>query len=202
MFVGGTDSTSTTMEWAMAELVKHPSTMKKAQEEVRRVVGKKLKVEASDTNQMEYLKCVIKESLRLHAPAPLLVHRETSSSVKMGGYEIPAKTRVFANAWAIQRDPKLWDNPEEFIPERFYNNPVNFMGEDFHYIPFGAGRRGCPGTLFGVTSAEGVVANLLYWFDWKLPGDTVGEDLDMTETFGLTVFKKIPLYLVPVMYSA
>ncbi|XP_059643363.1 cytochrome P450 71A1-like [Cornus florida] len=202
MFVGGTDTIATVMEWAMAELVKQPTLLKKAQEEIRRVVGKKCKVGEEDINQMDYLKCVIKESLRLHAPAPFLNPRESSTSVKLAGYDIPPKTRVFINAWAIQRDPKLWDKPEEFVPERFVNNPIDFKGHDFQFIPFGAGKRGCPGTLFGVTEVEYVLANLLYWFNWELPSGASKEDLDMSEAYGLVVHKKTPLQLVPVLHSS
>ncbi|KAK7853592.1 cytochrome p450 71a1 [Quercus suber] len=123
---------------------------------------------------MDYLKCILKESLRLHPPVPL---------------SVPRKTRVFINVWAIQRDPKLWDRPEEFIPERFINNPVDFIGQNFKFIPFGV--------------VEYVLANLLCWFDWRLPTiNAQGEDLDMTEVNALTAFRKNPLYLVPILYSS
>jgi cytochrome P450 len=197
MFVGGTDTTSTILEWSMAELVKNPSIMKRAQEEVRRVVNKKSKIDVNDINKMDYLKCIFKEILRLHPPLPLSIPRETITSVKIGGYDIPAKTKVFANIWAIQRDPKVWERLEEFIPERFEDNPIDYKGQDFEFIPFGGGRRGCPGMTFGVASVENVVANLLCWFDWKLKG----EDLDMTEINALTASKKIPLHLVPTLHS-
>ncbi|XP_059443549.1 cytochrome P450 71A1-like [Corylus avellana] len=202
MFVAGTDTSSTVSEWLMAELIKNPGIMKRAQEEVRRVVGKKSKIDVNDINKMDYLKCVLKETLRLHPPVPLLVPRETITSVKIGGYDIPPKTRVVTNAWAIQMDPKVWERPEEFLPERFEGTSVDFRGQDFEFIPFGGGRRGCPGLTFGVASVEYVVANILYWFDWNLPGDNVqGEDLDMSEANGLTVTKKIPLWLVPILRS-
>jgi len=201
MFVGGTDTSSTMMEWAIAELVRNQNIMRKAQEEVRKIVGKKSKVEANDIEEMGYLKCIIKETLRLHPPAPLLVPRETSASVELGGYYIPPKTRVLVNAFAIQRDPSFWDRPDEFLPERFDNNPVDFKGQDFQFIPFGSGRRGCPGALFGVTAVEFVIANLLYWFDWRLPDGASQEELDMSEICGMTAYKKIPLLLVPSLYS-
>uniref|UniRef100_A0A2N9IVJ3 Cytochrome P450 n=1 Tax=Fagus sylvatica TaxID=28930 RepID=A0A2N9IVJ3_FAGSY len=202
MFVGGSDTTSTTLEWTMAELVKNPSIMKRAQEEVRRVVGKKSKIDVDDINQMDYLKCILKESLRLHPPVPLSVPRESSASVKIGGYYIPQKTRVFVNVWTIQRDPAVWDRPEEFLPERFKNNLVDLKDQNFKFIAFGGGRKGCPGLTFGVALAEYVIANLLCWFDWRLPTtDAHGEDLDMTEENGLTVFKKIPLHVVPILHS-
>ncbi|KAF3438795.1 hypothetical protein FNV43_RR21560 [Rhamnella rubrinervis] len=203
MFLGGSDTTSTTLEWLMAELIKHPNVMKKLQEEVRRVVGQKTNIEMNDINKMEYLNCVMKETLRLHPPAPLLLPRETRKNIEMGGYHIPAKTRVFINAWAIQRDPRLWDRPEEFIPERFQNNSVDYRSQDLQFVPFGLGRRGCPGMSFALASTEFVIANVLYWFDWKLPEDGVlGEkNMDMTEAFGLAVHKKFPLHLIPIPYS-
>ncbi|XP_058180190.1 cytochrome P450 71A1-like [Rhododendron vialii] len=120
MLLAGTDSISSIMEWAMAELMKNPTTMQKAQEEVRTVVGMKSRIDQDDMDQMDYLKCVVKETLRLHPPAPLLIPRELTTSAKLGGYDIPPRTRVLINAWAIQRDPDLWDRPEEFLPDRVH----------------------------------------------------------------------------------
>ncbi|XVF49754.1 hypothetical protein PTKIN_Ptkin04bG0039000 [Pterospermum kingtungense] len=146
MFAEGTDTSATALEWMMAELIKHPNIMKKVQEEVRNVVGKKSKIDVDDINKMKYLKCIIKETLRLHPVLPFLFPRETSANVKLEGYDIPSKTIVYINAWAIQRDPNWWEQPEEFIPERFKNNPIDYKGQDFQYfIPFGCGRRGCLG---------------------------------------------------------
>ncbi|KAL2346963.1 hypothetical protein Fmac_000963 [Flemingia macrophylla] len=202
MIVGGSDTTSTTLEWIFAELLKNPNAMKKAQEEVRRVVGINSRVDENCVNQMNYLKCVVKETMRLHTPVPLLVARETASSVQLRGYDIPPKTMVFINAWAIQRDPKFWDNPEEFIPERFEISQVDLRGQDFQFIPFGSGRRVCPGISFGLASTEYVLANLLYWFNWKMPKNDVSrQNIDMSETNGLTVSKKVPLNLKAKLYK-
>ncbi|XWS37189.1 hypothetical protein CRYUN_Cryun19dG0021600 [Craigia yunnanensis] len=201
MFAGGTDTTSTTTEWVMAELLKNPNVMKKVQKEVRNVVGKKSKVDVNDINQMEYLKCVIKETLRLHPAVAFVVRRGTSESIKLEGYDIPPNTTVFINVWAIQRDPNWWDKSEEFFPERFENSTVDFKGQDFHFIPFGCGRRDCPGLSFGVTSVEYLIANLLYWFDWKLPAGENTDNLDMSEVHGLTVNKKFPLQVQPISHS-
>ncbi|XP_024025606.1 cytochrome P450 71A1-like [Morus notabilis] len=205
MFLGGSDTTSTALEWVMAELLRHPEVMKKAQEEVRRVMGNRSKIDLNDVNRMDYTKCVVKETLRLHPPVPLLVPRETIASAEISGCHIPEKTRVFINTWAIQRDPNVWDKSEEFLPERFQDNDVDFKGHDFEFVPFGSGRRGCPGLTFAVFGVEYIIANLLYWFDWKLPGDDDGailaKELDMSEVYGLTVHKKVPLYLVPIPYS-
>lgn len=205
MFVAGMHTTSAVSEWFMAEVVKNPNVMKKAQEEVRKVVGKKGKIDMNDINRMDYLKCVTKETLRLHPPAALLLPRETSESIELGGYHIPAKTQVIVNGWAIQRDPSSWDRPEEFIPERFQNmSSIDVINDqDFKFIPFGTGRRACPGWIFAIAAIEYFMANLLFWFDWKLPGDAMGEDLDMSEGQGIPSFnfKKVPLHLVPLPYS-
>ncbi|XP_030492931.2 cytochrome P450 71A1 [Cannabis sativa] len=201
MFLAGTETSSTTLEWLMTELMRHQKVMKKAQEEVRKIVGDKPKIDANDVNNMVYLKCVIKEVMRLHPPAPLLLARETTEKVELGGYHIPAKTQVFINAWAIHRDPKSWDRSEEFIPERFENDQyIDFkLGQDSHFIPFGFGRRGCPGLAFGLSTVEYLSANLLHWFDWKFPNED-DSSLDMSECYGLTVYKKVPLHLVPIPY--
>ncbi|CAJ1943748.1 unnamed protein product [Sphenostylis stenocarpa] len=202
MFVGGTDPAAVTLEWVISELVRNPSIMKKVQEEVRKVVGHKSNVEEEDINEMHYLKCIVNETLRLHPPATLLAPRQTISGVKLQEYDIPAESMVYINAWAIQRDPSFWESPEEFLPERFENSEVDFKGHHFQFIPFGFGRRRCPGMHFGVASVEYVLASLLYWFDWKLSeSDALKQDIDMSETFGLVVSKKTLLYLKPIAYS-
>ncbi|XP_022954772.1 cytochrome P450 71A1-like [Cucurbita moschata] len=195
MFVGGSDTTATVLEWTMTELMRNPAVMKKAQEEIRTIIGKKSKIEAEDIQKMEYMHRVINESLRLHPPIPLLVPRETTTDVEIDSYHIPSKTRVFVNAWKIQRDPENWHNPNEFIPERFMdNNSIDYKGQDYEFIPFGSGRRKCPGLSFGAASFEHALANLLHWFDWKLPSDCA---LSVEEENGLTVRKKTPLLLNP-----
>ncbi|CAK9140771.1 unnamed protein product [Ilex paraguariensis] len=139
---------------------------------------------------------MIKETLRFHPPIPLLVPREASRDVKVMGYDIAAGTMVVTNAWAIGRDPELWDEPEKFYPERFLSSSIDFKGHDFQLIPFGAGRRGCPGIAFAMVTNELVLANLMQKFDWELPHETKGEDLDMTECPGVTTRRKIPLLAV------
>ncbi|KAI3856481.1 hypothetical protein MKX03_011769 [Papaver bracteatum] len=197
MFVAGTDSSATVLDWAMAELIKNPDVVKKAKEEVRRVAGNKTKVEEHDLNQMAYLKCIVRETMRIHPPIPNF-SRKSSENSKIGGYDIPPNIEVFLNVFTIQRDPKFWDKPEEFRPERFIGNPVSFKGQDFQFIPFGSGRRGCPGMSFGLAVVELVLANLLYTFDWELPGGVSCEELDMAEKYGITTRRKAPLHVLPI----
>nr|A0A0N9HTU1.1 RecName: Full=Desmethylyatein synthase; AltName: Full=Cytochrome P450 family 71 subfamily CU polypeptide 1 [Sinopodophyllum hexandrum]ALG05134.1 cytochrome P450 family 71 subfamily CU polypeptide 1 [Sinopodophyllum hexandrum] len=201
-FLGGIDLPASVMEWAMAELMRNPSKMKIAQEEVRKVVGNKNKVDEDDVYQMNFLKSAVKETLRLHPPAPLLFARESYTSINVENYIIPPYTSVMINIWHIQRDPKLWDKAEEFIPERFMNSGIDYKSHDYEFIPFGSGRRGCPGMSFGVAAVEFAVANLLYWFDWKFVGDTTPETLDMTEDYCFALFKKKPLHFIPISRSS
>lgn len=198
MFAAGTDTTYTVLEWAMTELLRHPRVLKILQSEVRNMAGPKREISEDDLYKMPYLKAVIKETLRLHPPIPLLVPRESTADVKIMGYDIPAGTRVITNAWAIGRDPTSWERPEEFWPERFINSDIDFKGQNFELIPFGAGRRGCPGFLFAVSLEELVLATIVHKFDWELPYGMRGEDLDMTECTGLTIHRKSPLLAVAI----
>ncbi|KAL8205729.1 hypothetical protein R6Q57_009280 [Mikania cordata] len=196
----GSDTSSTVIEWAMSELLKNPSIMNKAQSEVKRVFSPKPTIEETDIRSLDYLKLVIKETLRLHPPAPLMLPMENKEKCEINGYEIPVKTRVVVNVWAIGRDPKHWEEPERFNPERFNNSSLDFRGLDFEYIPFGAGRRICPGISFGLANLELPLASLLYHFDWKLADESMKhQDLDMTESFGATVKRKNALKLVPIV---
>lgn len=203
LFLGGIDTSAITMEWAMAELARQPKLMKKAQEEVRRCIGNKGKVTEGDTDELQYLKMVIKETFRLHPPAPMILPRETLSHFKIQGYDVDPKTLVFVNDWAIARDPESWKDPEEFVPERFDGSSIDYKGQHFEFLPFGAGRRICPGMYMGTTTVELGLANLLYWFDWKLPNGMKEEDISMEEATGLalTISKKTVLHLVPVSES-
>ena len=157
----------------MVEMVKNPRVMKKAQHEIRQVFRRKGSVDESAIGDMKYLKAVIKETLRLHPSAPLLLPRECQERCEIKGYEIPERTRVIVNAWAIGRDPRYWTDPESFVPKRFldHSTVVDYKGSNFEYIPFGAGRRICPGLLFGLANVELPLAMLLYHFDWKLPNE-------------------------------
>ncbi|KAL6549683.1 hypothetical protein OROMI_020171 [Orobanche minor] len=197
MFGAGSETTSTSLEWTMAELIKNPRCMKILQEEVIRVAGTRREVDEDDLEKMPYLKAVFKEGLRLHAPAPLLVPRESTHDTKVMGYDIAAGTQIMISAWTISRDPALWENPEDFKPERFLDTSIDYKGQHFELIPFGAGRRICPGVSFAVAVSELALAKLVHAFDFDLPDGIRKEDLEMAETNGITVHKKHPLLAVP-----
>ncbi|GMN58587.1 hypothetical protein TIFTF001_027682 [Ficus carica] len=196
MFAAGTDTTFIVLDWGMTELILNPEVLEKAQAEVRSVVGARSVVLESDLPQLNYMKAIIKETFRLHPPAPVLVPRESTEQVTIDGYDIPAKTRIFVNAWAIGRDPQSWEDPETFKPERFLDSSIDFKGQDFELIPFGAGRRICPAMTFGTASVELALAQLLHSFDWELPPGVTAKDLDMTEVFGITMHRKAGLMVL------
>ncbi|KAF6153768.1 hypothetical protein GIB67_001001 [Kingdonia uniflora] len=195
------DTSATTIEWAMSELMKNPRAMEKAQAEVREVFKGKVDVDETDFHKLTYLKLVIKETLRLHPPVPLLIPRECRERCEIDGYEIPTKTKVIVNAWAIGRDPEHWKDSESFEPERFDGGDIDYKGTNFEFIPFGAGRRMCPGILFGIANIELPLVQLLYKFDWKLPNGVKPNELDMTECLGATMTKNNNLSLVPTLYG-
>ncbi|KAF8691308.1 hypothetical protein HU200_040434 [Digitaria exilis] len=184
LFSAGSETSATTLQWAMAELMKHPEVMKKAQAELRGNLNGKPKVTEDDLAHMKYMKLVIKETLRLHLAAPLLLPREAGESCKILGYDVPKGTTIFVNAWAI---------------ERFECATIDFKGTDFEYIPFGAGRRICPGIMFAQSNIELTLAALLYHFDWELVDGLKPSELDMAEGTGLTVRKKNDLLLHPII---
>lgn len=198
--VAGTITSSVVAEWAMAEMTKNPRIMEKAQAEVRQAFKGKKRIYGVDIQQLKYLKLVIKETLRLHPPGPLLAPRECREECNIAGYTIPINTVTIINAWALGRDPEYWNDPEKFEPERFSNSSVDFTGNNFEFIPFGAGKRMCPGINFAVTNVELLLAHLLFHLDWKLPGGISPEELDMTETFGASAIKKNELSLLAKFY--
>lgn len=196
LFSGGTDTSSTVMDWAMAELMRNPNVMRKLQNEVREAFKGKKVIEESDLQGLTYLKLVIKETLRLHPPVSLLP-RACRDECRVDGYFIPLKSKVIVNVWSMGKDPKYWDQPETFLPERFGNNSTDYLGNNFEFIPFGAGRRMCPGMNFGIANLMLPLSQLLYHFDWEMPKRMVPEDVDMTEADGITITRKNPLLLVP-----
>jgi cytochrome P450 len=195
------------LELAMAELMRNPQQMAKLQGEVRKNTPEGQEtVEEEDISSMPYLKAVVKETLRLHPPAPLLLPRLSMADRIVHGYYVPTGTRVFVNVWALGRDPESWEKPEESMPERFMDGGsaagVDFKGNHFQFLPFGAGRRICPGLNFGMATVEIMLANLMYYFDWQLPMGMQEKDVDMIEVFGLTVRRKEKLTLVPKLPGA
>ena len=198
MFIAGTDTIYKTIEWTMAELVKNPREMAKVQSDVRQVTSAEHRVVLEEElEKMSLLRAAIKEALRLHPPVPLLVPRETIQDARLHGYDIPAKTRVLVNAWAIGRDGESWENAEEFRPERFLSMPaVDYNSKDTRFIPFGAGRRGCPGVAFGTRLAELTLANMMFHFNWELPVGQDPESFEVLESSGLSPGLKSALILV------
>ncbi|CAN1859486.1 Desmethyl-deoxy-podophyllotoxin synthase [Linum perenne] len=198
LFLAGSETPSALIEWTMSEMVKHPKVLRKAQSEVRKLFAEKGRVDEAGIQQLDYLKLVIKEALRLHTPAPLVLPRECREECQIGGYDIPLKTTVVVNVWAIARDTRYWgEDAEKFRPERFADSSVSYKGGDFEFLPFGAGRRMCPGMGFGLASVELSLANLLFHFDWKLPLGVEPEKLNMDELFGITIRRKKHLELIP-----
>ncbi|XP_010431125.1 PREDICTED: cytochrome P450 71A24-like [Camelina sativa] len=198
IFVGGTDTSYALMEWVMTELLHHPECLNKLQEEVRMVCKGKPRVSEEDIQEMKYLKAVIKETMRLHPPLPLMVPHESTQDVKLRGYHIPAGTEVMINAWAIGREAATWGpDAEDFRPERHLDSSVDFRGQDFELIPFGAGRRICPAISFAVVLNEEVLANLVHQFDWRLPVESTEVRTGVVESTGIAVRRMFPLYAIP-----
>lgn len=200
MYGGGSESSAATITWAVAEMIKNPTIMEKVQAEVREIFEKEKLPNESDMEKLKYLKNVVKETLRLHPPGAFLLPRECGEACEINGYDIPYKSKVIVNVWAISRDPSFWSDPDRFYPERFDENSVDYKGNSYEFIPFGSGRRMCPGVTFGLVSVEFSLALLMYYFDWKLPNGVKKEDLDMSESFGVTVTMKEDLYLIPFTY--
>ncbi|TVU30576.1 hypothetical protein EJB05_22206, partial [Eragrostis curvula] len=200
LFGAGSDTSSITMNWCMTELIRSPAVMAKVQAEVREAFkGKNLLTEEDIAGaDLSYLRLVIKETLRLHPPVPLLLPRQTRETCQPMGYDVPKGTAVFVNVWAIGRDPKYWDDPEEFKPERFQNSNTDYKGNNFEFLPFGAGRRMCPGINLGLANLDLALTSLLYHFDWKLPNGMEPKDVDVWESMGLIANKRNNLILHPI----
>ncbi|XP_050243402.1 iridoid oxidase [Quercus robur] len=202
MFTAGTDTTTSTLEWAMAELFHNPETLKKVQAELRSTIDPDKKLQENDIENLPYLKAVIKETLRLHPPLPFLVPHMAMDSCKMLGYNIPKETQILVNVWAIGRDPKTWDEPLVFKPERFMEpNMVDYKGHHFEFIPFGSGRRMCPAMPLASRVLPLALGTLLHSFDWVLADGLKPEEMDMTERMGITLKKAVPLKAIPIPYQ-
>lgn len=182
----------------MAELLRHPSIMAKARAELAEVVGRGKEVQESDINRLPFLQAVVKEIFRLHPPAPLLLPHKAENDVELSGYTVPKHSKVLVNVWAISRDAGLWEDPEMFMPERFLDSEIDFRGRYFELIPFGSGRRMCPGLLLAHRMVHLMLASLINSFEWRLPDGMRPEELDMSEKFGVNLALAIPLQAIPV----
>ncbi|XAR48396.1 hypothetical protein NMG60_11031215 [Bertholletia excelsa] len=190
LLVAGTDTSVATMEWALSLLLNHPCTLKKAQAEIDERVGHHRLIEESDLANLPYLRWIINETMRIYPPGPLLVPHESSEECTVGGYRVPRGTMLLVNMWAIQNDPKIWTNPREFRPERFDGLDLEGPRDGFKLLPFGTGRRGCPGEGLALRMIGLVLGSLIQCFEWERVSE---EMVDMTEGLGLTLPKSQPL---------
>ncbi|KAM1398285.1 hypothetical protein ACFX2I_015752 [Malus domestica] len=196
MITGAFDTSSNAIVWSLAELLRHPRVMKHLQQELRTVIGMDQMVEENDLPRFRYLNMVVMESFRLHPAGSLLIPRESMQDNTIDGYYIPKKSRILTVEFFMY--PNVWsDNVQQFYPERFINSNVDVLGHDFQLLPFGSGRRGCPGIQLGLTTVRLALANLVHRFKWDLPSDLLPEDVDMAETFGMAPSKAQHLLAVP-----
>ncbi|KAK1412899.1 hypothetical protein QVD17_34488 [Tagetes erecta] len=194
----GTDTSAISVEWALAELINHPNIMRKAVEEIDQVVGKNRLVQESDIPDLPYLQAIVKESLRLHPTAPMILRLSTQDCT-VGGYRIPANTTTLVNVWSLGRDPMVWECPLEFMPERFEGKPLDVRGQHFNLLPFGSGRRICPGTSLGLLMIHVTLGAMIQCFEWKAGEHGNLASVDMEEGVGITLPRANPLICVPVV---
>jgi cytochrome P450 len=193
--IGGTETSTTTVEWAMAELLKNPNLMKRVQDEIDAVVGRDRPVAEQDLSELKLLNAVIRETFRLHPNGPYLIPRQGNADCKVGGYDIPSNARILISIWGLHRDEDSWENPLEFIPERFLDQdrPLPYNGADHAFMPFGSGRRHCPGINLGVLFVQETLATLLHICDFSLPPGKLPEDIDFAEEPGVILVMKNPV---------
>ncbi|XP_030946371.1 geraniol 8-hydroxylase-like [Quercus lobata] len=199
LFIAGNDTTSATLEWTMAELIHNPEVLSKAKEELNQIIGKGNQVEESDIARLPYLQAIVKETFRLHPPVPLLLPRKAEADVEIQGFTVPKGAQVLVNAWAIGRDSSIWENPISFKPERFMGSEIDVKGRNFELIPFGGGRRICPGLPLAIRMLHLMLGSLIHTFDWKLEDGFKPEDMSMEDKFGLTLQMAQPLRAIPIM---
>ncbi|KAL4602653.1 hypothetical protein ACB092_10G069000 [Castanea dentata] len=198
LFVAGTDTTSATLEWAMAELLHNPEALSTAKAELEKVIGKGNPVQESDIPRLPYLQAIVKETLRLHPAVPFLLPRKAQVDVEISGYIIPKGAQVLVNAWAIGRDQRSWDNAKSFMPERFLGSEIDVKGLNFELIPFGGGRRTCPGLLLAIRMLHLMLGSLVQAFNWKHEDGVKPVDMNMDDKFGITLQRAHPLRVVPI----
>ncbi|KAL8041234.1 hypothetical protein ABFX02_10G152600 [Erythranthe guttata] len=197
MISAGMDTTIITVEWALAEMVRNPHVQQKVQEELDRVVGKDRVMTEADIPNLPYLQCVTKECFRVHPPTPLLLPHKAVTDVKVGGYDIPKDSTVSVNVWALARDPSVWKNPLEFRPERFQEEDIDMKGTDYRLLPFGSGRRICPGAQLAINLVTSMLGHMVHHFTMTPPDGVRVEDIDMMEQAGLTTYMRTPVRIVP-----
>ncbi|XP_047322882.1 cytochrome P450 81Q32-like [Impatiens glandulifera] len=188
LLAAGTDTSAGTMEWALSLLLNNPKVLKKARDEIDEKIGFDRLLDESDLAQLPYLNCVITETMRIFPVGPLLIPHESSEDCSIGGYRVPRGTMLLVNLSAIQNDPGLWENPNEFRPERFEG--LDETRDEFKLFPFGMGRRRCPGEGLALRMIGLTIGSLIQCFDWERVGN---EMVDLTEGGGLTMHKASPL---------
>ncbi|WRX26913.1 Cytochrome P450 - like 10 [Theobroma cacao] len=201
LFIGGTSTSAETMQWAVAELINHPTVYKIARDEIESVVGRSRLVEETDIPSLHYLQAIVKETLRLHPNSPL-IPRVCHQGCKINGFDIPARTPVAVNVYSIARDPAIWENPNEFCPERFLvSSKTETKGQNFDFTPFGGGRRACPGKNLAYAVMNTAIASMIQCIDWKVIGeDGDGAKLSMQEAIGMSLTMASPLRCLPLVY--
>ncbi|KAG6540939.1 hypothetical protein Mapa_017683 [Marchantia paleacea] len=195
VIMASSSTSSASMLWALAELMRHPDNLQKVQKELDTVVGKNRLVEESDIVNLVFLRAVVKETFRLHPVLPLLLPHQSEVDIKLGGYDIPAKTRVLVNTYAIGRDPRIWNSPLHFNPGRFIKNSIDVKGQSFELLPFGAGRRMCVGYSLALMTVEYALAQLLHTCSLSLPKGMSPKDVSMEEVSGASVTRSETLQL-------
>ncbi|KAK3123612.1 hypothetical protein QOZ80_8AG0633570 [Eleusine coracana subsp. coracana] len=205
VFAAGSDTMALTVAWAMAELLHNPASMAKMRAEIEYALGGKETIEETDATSLPYLQAVVKEAMRLHPVAPLMLpYQATEDGVEIGGYAVPRGCTVIFNSWAIMRDPAAWERPDEFVPERWFQDgaaKMDFRGKEFEFVPFGSGRRLCPGLPLAERIVPFVLASLLHAFEWKLPNGMSAEQLDVSERFTTANVMAVPLKAVPIVIT-
>ncbi|XP_022970158.1 geraniol 8-hydroxylase-like [Cucurbita maxima] len=202
LFPAGTDTTTSTVEWAMAELLRNPKVLSKAKAELKEVIGEGTAVDESDWVRLPFLQQIIKETLRLHPPAPLLLPHKAREDAEIGGFVVPKNARVIVNAWKIGRDKGVWEDADSFKPERFLGSDVDYKGRHFELIPFGSGRRICPGLSLATKMVHWILASLIHSFHWRLEDGIQPESMNMEEKTGLTLVMARPLRAIPFNQSS
>ncbi|KAM0850687.1 hypothetical protein ACQ4PT_052909 [Festuca glaucescens] len=200
LFIAGTETNSLSVEWTMAELLRHPAAMSKVRAELQEVLGSKQYPDESDIGRLPYLRAVLMESMRLHPPSPLLMpHEAMAEGAEVGGFAVPKGAMVIINLCAVMRDPAAWTRPDEFVPERFIGVDMDFRVKDrFEFMPFGAGRRACPGMPMATRVVTLILASLLHRFQWRLPEGMQPSDVDVRDRYRTSLNMVTPLKAVPV----